>query len=274
MKIKTLALSLVALISLCVPSQSSAINLKDLVKKNSGVVGDLIEGVLTRSNIEVSDMVGTWKIEGSAVSFKSDNALAKAGGIAAASVVQNKIDPYFEKYGFTGGELTITEDGSFSLSIKKITLSGTVTKKGDDGTFDFQFKALGIPLTSMTAYVEKSPSNLKIMFDATKLKNLLQSVGKLVGSNLAKTAVSLLDSYDGLCVGFSMESIGEAPASTTSSSSLIPSILNSIGGSDKTNSNPDSTPNENSNSGTDTTVNKSSNPIGSLINILGGSKKK
>ncbi len=230
------------------PLDSSAFNIKDLLKNNGDVVSGIIDGVLTRSNISISDMAGSWTVEGSAVSFKSENALAKAGGIAAASAVESKINPYFKQYGLTGGTMTISEDGNFSMGVKGINLSGTIEKKGEDGTFEFNFKALGMKITSLTAYVEKSPSALKIMFDATKLKTLLQAVAKFSGSQLTQSAVSLLDQYDGLCVGFSMNGTGN--------SSTVPSILSPSKDSDN-NSNSDNS--ESTQSG---------NGLGSLFDIL------
>lgn len=166
-------------------------------------VADFVEGVFTKTDLQVSDIAGTWTSDGSAVSFKSDNMLKKAGGVAAATALESKLDPYYKKYGLTGAVITITTDGKFTIQVKKLKLSGTV-ERNDDGSFEFKFKMTdSVKLGSLTTYVQKSGSKMDIMFDATKMKKLVSSVAGLTGNNMVKTFSSLLDSYDGLCVGFS-----------------------------------------------------------------------
>lgn len=199
---KKIVIAICAVIALLAPAQASAIDLKDLLGKATDAVGGLVEGVLTRKNITVADMAGTWTATGSAVSFQSDNALKQAGGAAAAGTIEGQLDPYYEKYGLTGSQITIDSDGNFTLTVKKIKLKGIITKN-EDGSFDFAFTPFGsTKIGSMTAYVEKPINGLDIMFDATKLKNLASVVAGVSGISLAKTLSSILDSYDGLCVGF------------------------------------------------------------------------
>ena len=42
----------------------------------------MLEGIFTKTNLEIADLVGEYESAGPAVSFKSDNFLQKAGGIA------------------------------------------------------------------------------------------------------------------------------------------------------------------------------------------------
>lgn len=185
-----------------------AFDLKDLLGGSGSTVSNMIEGVFSRSNIEVEDLAGEWTASGSAVCFKSDNFLKKAGGVAAAAAVETKLDPYFKQYGLTGAVFTIKPDGSFTLNVKKISLEGSIEKSGE-GMFDFTFKALGkLPLGSFPAYVQKTSTSMDIMFDADKLRKLISVVASFSGSSLTKTASSLLDSYDGLCVGFKLDKTG------------------------------------------------------------------
>lgn len=171
---------------------------------NSNVVTNVIEGVLTRTNISVEDMAGHWTATGSAVSFKSENFLAKAGGVAAAAAVESKLDPYYKQYGLTGAVFDIEKDGSFVMTVKSMKLKGTITKN-DDNTFEFNFAAFGVvKIGSLTAYVQKAPGKLEVMFDATKLKGLISAVAQFSGMELAKTAAKVLDQYEGLCVGFAL----------------------------------------------------------------------
>lgn len=220
-KISSFALLFIALF---IPASASAWNLSDLLgglqNGDSNILTNVLEGVLTDSDISVADMAGQWRVDGSAVSFKSDNFLEKAGGVAAAAAIENKLDPYYKQYGLTGATLTINPDGSFTMTVKKITLSGTISKNADK-SFEFNFTAIGaISIGSMTAYAQKSPGKLEIMFDATKLKNLASAVAKISGMSLAKTAASLLDKYEGLCVGFGLTQTGKVSSPASAQPSL------------------------------------------------------
>jgi hypothetical protein len=165
-------------------------------------------------------MAGVWKTDGPAVCFQSDNFLQKAGGAAVASAVESKLSPYYKKYGLNSATITIQTDGTFTMTVKKMTLSGTITQESgaSAGVFTFNFSALGglFTMGSVTTYVEKTSSSMSIMFDASKFKSILSSMAKLTGNSLASTAASLLDSYEGMCVGFHMNKTGNVSTTTTS----------------------------------------------------------
>lgn len=183
--------------------------------KTGSTIGNILEGVFTKTDIDVKDIAGTYEATGSAVSFKSENALQKAGGLAASAAIEAQLDPYYEKYGLIGATLAADAEGNFTLKAKKITLQGVITKNSD-GTFEFKFQAFGkIKIGSMKAYVQKTPTNLEIMFDANKLKSLLSLVTKTVGGTLTKAVSSVLDSYDGACIGFGFKKTGSAPENNT-----------------------------------------------------------
>lgn len=212
MKIK----AILALIALLTGVSAQAQGLGNILKGLGGdeglgsTIGNVVQGIFTKSDLKLEDIVGEYKSEGPAVTFKSDNFLQKAGGIAGAAAIESKLQPYYEKYGLIGMPLTIDKESKFTMTIKGIKLSGDV-KRNDDGTFTFNFKMAGaMKLGQFTAYIEKSGSTLKLMFDATKLKDLISAVGKMSGMSVAKTVGSVLDGYDGLCVGFKMSYTGAA----------------------------------------------------------------
>lgn len=214
--------ALILAAAIAAPVSASAWDLKDL----GGTVSNLVEGVFTKSDLDLKDLAGVWTSDGSAVCFKSQNALRKAGGTAIAAAVESQIDPYFKKFGLDGAVFTIQTDGSFTLKTKMLNFNGNITKNSD-GTFNFAFKALGMNAVNITAYVQKPPTKLEIMFDASKLKNLLVAVTKITGSKLINTAGSILDKYDGLCVGFSLDKTGDVDGSGDSSAgSVLDGLLN------------------------------------------------
>lgn len=207
-------ISAVLAVAVMLPLQASAWDLKDVLG-DSGLgqtVGNMIEGVFTKTNLDVSDIVGEWTADGSAVTFKSDNMLKKAGGVAAAAAIEAKLDPYYKQYGLTGAVLTVSNDSTFTLAVKRLKLSGTLASNGD-GTFRFNFTVMGkVKIGDIDAFVQKSGSNLDVMFDATKLKNLVSAVAQFSGMSMAKTFAGILEGYDGLCVGFGMHKTGDAPS--------------------------------------------------------------
>lgn len=207
---KRIILALAAAVMAC-SMPANAFKLSDLLAGLSGnTVTDFIEGVFSTSDITVADMAGEWTVDGSAVAFQSENFLKKAGGVAAATAAKEKLDPYFKKYGMTGGVFTIETDGTFSFQMKRMTVHGTVVKE-QDGNFTFHFTALGsLNIGSMTAYVQKTSQSLDIMFDASQLKSIMNIAAKFTGSKLASAAVSILNSYDGMCVGFRTHRTGNA----------------------------------------------------------------
>lgn len=217
MKIKFKAILLG--VALFCGATANAQGLGDLLNSlggNSGsdlgsTVGNVLSGIFTKTDLTVQDIAGSYVSDGPAISFKSDNFLQKAGGLAGAAALETKLKPYYEKYGLIGMPLTIDNDGNFTLSVKAVKLSGTVEAKDNKGVFVFNIKVAGkMKIGQFTAYIQKSGKNIDLMFDAKKLKNLISSIAKLSGQSLVSSMGKLLDSYDGANIGFSMKYSGAA----------------------------------------------------------------
>lgn len=197
-------------------------------------IGNLIEGVFSSSDISISDMAGEWQSTGPAVCFQGEGFLKKAGGAAAAAAIETKLSPYYEQYGLNNATLTIDQNGKFTLTCKAIRLNGTITQKAkaQPGVFDFNFTAMGMKLATVTTYVQKTSRSMDIMFDATKLKKLLTAVASFTGINIVKTISGILESYDGLAVGFHLN--GVSTGNSENSGFSLGNILGGfgIGGSD------------------------------------------
>ena len=231
--LRTLMVGAIAVAStLCVNAQS----LGDLLGSRGGsssgngnILSNVLEGVFTKTNLTVEDLVGEYTAQGPAVTFKSENFLQKAGGIAGAAAIESKLNPYYEKYGLNNMTLTVDQDANFVMKIKSINLKGTITKnETQEGTFDFNFNVLGMNLGKFTAYVEKSGNNLNLMFDASKLKSFISAVAKLTGNTMVSTVGSILDSYDGACIGWKM--VGSASNQINSTNPAVSSGLDALKG--------------------------------------------
>lgn len=232
MRLKTILIALAILWGANVNAQGLGDLLKGLGGGNGDIgstIGNLVEGVFTRTNLTLADLTGDYESQGPAVAFKSDDLLKKAGGIAGAAALETKLKPYYEQYGLTGMKLSVDTASNFTMTVKGIRLSGDITRNDGDGTFTFNLKAMGMKIGQFTAYVQKSGSNLDLMFDATKLKQLISTVSGLTGGTMTKALSSILDSYDGACVGFEMKnkaSENEGSSSGGSAGSAIESLRN------------------------------------------------
>lgn len=275
MKIKKL-IFLAAFLTIFGINSSKAQGLGDILGGGLGnTLGNIIEGVFSSSNITIADMEGEWTSTGPAVCFQGEGFLKKAGGIAAAAAVETKLAPYYEQYGLNNATLTVNADGTFTLACKMIKLNGTITQAAgaEPGVFEFNFTALGIKLATVTTYVEKTSRSMDVMFDATKLKKLLTAVSQFSGIKVVQALSSILDSYDGLCVGFHFSG-GKTQNDNSSNGFSLGSILNGLGtnGTNTTNKTNQSTTTDPDSSANGRQTG-TGNGLDILRGILGGNKK-
>lgn len=180
--------------------------------KTGSTIGNLLEGVFSRTDISVKDMSGTWVVDGSAVAFKSEDFLSQAGGVAAGAALETELDPYYRQYGLTGAILTIDTAGNCVIKLQRGSLKGIITRQGK-GEFLFSITVFGQRLSSVPLYVRKTSQSMDMMFDVAKLKQILSIVANFSGNQLAKTMISLLEKYEGIYVGFGMHRQGTTPSS-------------------------------------------------------------
>lgn len=192
------------------PATASAWDLQSLLQKAGETLSDkntitnVIEGVFSTSKIEVKDLAGTWSVTGSAVSAQTEDAFGKATAVAGAAVLEGKLDPYYKKYGLTGSVFTINADGTFTLKLKKLNISGTI-EKDTDGNFLFHFNTFGATsIGTVQAYVTKSLNSMSVMFDTTRLQAIVNGIASASKIQMAQTASNLLKSYDNIYVGFKL----------------------------------------------------------------------
>lgn len=176
--------------------------------KGSGLgnlLGGVVSGLISTDKVDTQKMTGTWKYTSPAVCFKSENFLQKAGGSAVAGTIEGKLAPYYKTAGLDKLVLTVNEDKTFTMQSGKIRLAGTVETDGQ-GEVYFNFQALGkLNIGKMKAYVTMTAGKqMSLMFDVTKLVQIVKAVGSVSGSTAIKGVSALLDSYDGVCAGFKL----------------------------------------------------------------------
>lgn len=193
-------------------SSASAFDLKDILggasSGQSSPAADVVSGIIntiTSSKATYGDLVGQWNYNQPAVTFKSDNLLQKAGGVAASGTIVSKLKPYYSKAGIDKMTIEFGADSTFIAKTGRLTVKGSVHPL-DDNMFRFDIKALSkIPAGSINAFVEKQGSNISLTFDAQKLMKLAETVASLSGNATLKTASDLINKYDGLNIGVSLK---------------------------------------------------------------------
>ncbi len=186
-------------------------------------LGSLLNGLaselLSTSDFQLSDIVGTWKYEAPAVSLEGSNVLQNLGGAAATSVIENKLTPYYEKCQLTKLKITINEDSTFVMNTGLYNAKGTVHYTQEEGLV-FNFKVLmSINVGKIKAQASKFGNDeLTLTFDVSKLQGVLEKVAEVLKNDTAKQLSSMLSSYEGVYAGFKLQRVNDASASGSDTS--------------------------------------------------------
>ncbi len=169
---------------------------------NAGsIINGILNNVIGSGTFKQADLCHTWKYSKPGCAFTSENLLAKAGGEIAASKVENKLEGYYKKFGFSSSNtyFTFNTDGTFSAKIDGKAWNGTYTF--DEKTHAIQLKGL---LLSASGYATKTTNGISLLFDQKKLLNLIKALSAFKGSSTLSTVGSIANNYDGMRVGFEM----------------------------------------------------------------------
>lgn len=168
----------------------------------SSIINGILNNVIGSGTFSKQDLCAhTWKYSKPGCAFTSENLLAKAGGEIAANKVEEKLGEYYSKFGFSGSNtyFTFKTDGTFAAKIDGKSWQGNYTF--DEKTHGIQMKGL---LLSMSGYATKTTNGISLLFDQTKLLNLIKIMGALKGSSTLSAIGTIANNYDGMRVGFEM----------------------------------------------------------------------
>lgn len=190
----------VALLAICLltATSSQAQTWKDLLNKdNLSKVVNALTGTT-----ETIDMTGTWSYKSSAVEFESENLLMKAGGAAAASMAENKLNEQLSKIGIKDGQMSFTfnADSTFTSKVGRKTLKGTYSYDPSTQQVDLKY----LRLINLHAKVNCNSNSLELLFNSDKLLKLMAFIGSKSSSTALKAVSSLADNYDGMMLGFEL----------------------------------------------------------------------
>jgi len=144
-------------------------------------------------------LIGTWNYSQPGCAFTSEQLLAQAGGEAVAASVKSKLQPQFQRVGInnTNTSITFNQDGTFAAKIAGKAWSGKYTF--DETTYKVNLQGL---LLNINCYAKKNSDGIALLFEATKLLTILQTMATMSGNATAQTIGDLSKNYDGLRIGF------------------------------------------------------------------------
>ena len=170
----------------------------------SSIINGILNNVIGSATFSQADLCAhTWKYSKPGCAFTSENLLAKAGGEIAASKIEEDLSKYYSKFGFSNSNtyFTFKTDGTFAAKIDGKSWNGTYTF--DEKTHAIQLKGL---LLSASGFATRTANGISLLFEQKKLLTLVKTLSKLnlTGSTTMSAVSSIVDSYDGVRIGFEM----------------------------------------------------------------------
>ncbi|NDV60182.1 DUF4923 family protein [Bacteroides sp. 519] len=181
--------------SLLLVTDAQAQSLKDLLDKVTNSTET------TQSNN--TTIVGEWTYTGSAIEFKSDNLLKKAGGAIAATQLKTKLDEQLASFGVKSGlaGFTFNANNIFAGTVNNRPFRGTYSYNSETKSASFIFAGF----FTLDAQVKNANNKMTVLFDADKLLLLLNYFSQQSNNATLKAIATLANSYEGMMVGLELK---------------------------------------------------------------------
>lgn len=169
--------------------------------KVGGLVS-LFQNLIGKDKVDNSSLKGEWIYESPAVAFESSNLLNKAGGKFIANTLENTLQKYLEKIGFTEGKVEMSFDGdsTFQMKIGTQTIEGIYSV--NENELSMKRKAILLNARPVTANVAVKTENIQITFKADKLLEFFTNISSMTSNSTLNLVGKLASGYDGMQLGF------------------------------------------------------------------------
>lgn len=169
--------------------------------KVGGLVS-LFQNLIGKDKVDNSSLRGEWIYESPAVAFESSNLLNKAGGKFIANTLENTLQKYLEKIGFTEGKVEMSFDGdsTFQMKIGTQTIEGIYSV--NENELSMKRKAILLNARPVTANVAVKTDNIQITFKADKLLEFFTNISSMTSNSTLNLVGKLASGYDGMQLGF------------------------------------------------------------------------
>ncbi len=184
-----------------------------------GGLGNLVAGLLGTDKVNQKSIVGTWNYAKPAVVFESEDLLTNVGGMAAGKAVEEKLQTYLNKIGFTAGKvkMTFNEDGTGKITYDSKNISFQWSVADSDLTINLASGTLSMftsssnlsKYTSFKMNCKVNLTNIQLSFKADKLLQFISKVvsaaGTATNNSTISTITGLANKVDGMYLGLTLE---------------------------------------------------------------------
>ena len=169
---------------------------------SGGTIANVFSSVIGMDKLTQRQLIGNWSYSGPGCAFTSENLLAKAGGEVAATKIEQELQPYYDKLGFSASNTRITfnENQTFSATIAGKSFSGKYTF--DEANAKLTMQTL---LFSFNCYAKREYGGISLLFESKKLLTVLQTIALMSGNDTYQKIGELSKNYDGVRLGFDMK---------------------------------------------------------------------
>lgn len=166
---------------------------------NGGTISNVITSVIGAQKVTAENLIGAWKYSNPGCAFTSDKLLAQAGGEVVAGQIKTKLQPYYQQIGISSANTAVTfnQDGTFSATFAGTPIQGNWTF--DASSCKVTMKGM---LITLNCYAKRNTNGIALLFEASKLLTMLQTLSALSGNQSVQTIGEISKSYDGVRIGF------------------------------------------------------------------------
>lgn len=192
---RRILLLLIAVISV---NMASAQTLQDIFK---GAVTNIVDSVTDGKATEYM-LPGTWNYTSPAIRLSGDSEiLSNVASATLISGLESKLVKAYSLVGIKAGasSFTFKEDNTFTAVIGRRTLSGTYTYDSATHRLSMTFSTL-LKLGKLNGYAYLNGESLELVFDCSRVMDLLVSLGSKMSS--LKGITSIAGQFDSMMVGF------------------------------------------------------------------------
>lgn len=145
---------------------------------------------------------GKWSYSSPAVRLTSSDILTSTLSSGVSQTMETKLQKAYDFVGIKAGSsaFTFNADGSFTAVMGKRSLAGTYTYDATSHAIELKFTTKLLNLRSMKGYAFLDGEKLELVFDCSKLFDLLTALGSK--SSSLGTIMELVKNYDGMMLGF------------------------------------------------------------------------
>lgn len=169
---------------------------------NGATIGNVLTSVLGIDKVPATTLVGNWNYKQPGCAFTSSDLLTKAGGEVVAAQIKEKLASQYAALGINAvnTSATFSEEGKFVINFAGKKFGGTYTY--DEANDKIAMKAT---FFSFNCYTKRTSNGIALLFEASKLLQIMQMATALSGNTTLQTVGDLSKSYDGLRIGFDMK---------------------------------------------------------------------